>query len=287
MLEPLVIEGVSWGGQLMITSEVENFPGYPEGVLGPQMMSDLRTQAERFGTEFVTDDVVSVDLSKRPFRVSTDEQELLAKTLIVATGANARQIGLASELALQGKGVSYCAVCDAAFFRGQEVAVIGGGDSALEDALFLTRFADKVTLVHRRDEFRAAPIMVARVEANEKIEILTSMVPEEVLDPDGGRVTGVRLRNTKTGDTSELEISGFFVAIGHEPNTALFLDWLDHDEAGYLITRPRSTATNVPGVFAAGDVQDSVYRQAITAAASGCMASLEAERMLAAEEHEH
>jgi len=251
------------------------------------MMSDLRTQAERFGTEFVTDDVVSVDLSKRPFRVSTDEQELLAKTLIVATGANARQIGLASELALQGKGVSYCAVCDAAFFRGQEVAVIGGGDSALEDALFLTRFADKVTLVHRRDEFRAAPIMVARVEANEKIEILTSMVPEEVLDPDGGRVTGVRLRNTKTGDTSELEISGFFVAIGHEPNTALFLDWLDHDEAGYLITRPRSTATNVPGVFAAGDVQDSVYRQAITAAASGCMASLEAERMLAAEEHEH
>ena len=287
MLEPLVIEGVSWGGQLMITSEVENFPGYPEGVLGPQMMSDLRTQAERFGTEFVTDDVVSVDLSKRPFRVSTDEQELLAKTLIVATGANARQIGLASELALQGKGVSYCAVCDAAFFRGQEVAVIGGGDSALEDALFLTRFADKVTLVHRRDEFRAAPIMVARVEANEKIEILPSMVPEEVLDPDGGRVTGVRLRNTKTGDTSELEISGFFVAIGHEPNTALFLDWLDHDEAGYLITRPRSTATNVPGVFAAGDVQDSVYRQAITAAASGCMASLEAERMLAAEEHEH
>ena len=287
MLEPLVIEGVSWGGQLMITSEVENFPGYPEGVLGPQMMSDLRTQAERFGTEFVTDDVVSVDLSERPFRVTTGETEYLAKTLVIATGASARQIGLASELALQGKGVSYCAVCDAAFFRGQEVAVIGGGDSALEDALFLTRFADKVTLVHRRDEFRAAPIMVARVEANEKIEILTSMVPEEVLDPDGGRVTGVRLRNTKTGDTSELEISGFFVAIGHEPNTALFLDWLDHDEAGYLITRPRSTATNVPGVFAAGDVQDSVYRQAITAAASGCMASLEAERMLAAEEHEH
>ena len=286
MLEPLVIEGVSWGGQLMITSEVENFPGYPEGVLGPQMMSDLRTQAERFGTEFVTDDVVSVDLSERPFRVTTGEAEYLTRTLIIATGARARQIGLASELALQGKGVSYCAVCDAAFFRGQEVAVVGGGDSALEDALFLTRFADKVTLVHRRDEFRAEPIMVARVEANEKIELRTCAVPEEVLAGEAGQVTGVRLRDTKTGDTSELAVTGFFVAIGHEPNTALFLDWLDHDDAGYLITKPHSAATNVPGVFAAGDVQDPVFRQAVTAAGSGCMAALEAERLLAAEEHE-
>jgi len=286
MLEPLVIEGVSWGGQLMITSEVENFPGYPEGVLGPQMMSDLRIQAERFGTDFVTDDVVGVDLSERPFRVSTGDEEFLAKTLIVATGAHARQLGLASELALRGKGVSYCAVCDAAFFRGADVVVVGGGGQAMEDALFLTRFANKVTLVHRRDEFRAEPIMLARAKANEKIEILTCAVAEEVLGVEGGRVTGVRLRNTNNGDTSELEISGFFVAIGHEPNTALFLDWLDHDEAGYLITKPRSTATNVPGVFAAGDVQDPVFRQAITAAGSGCMASLEAERMLAAEEHE-
>jgi len=286
MLEPLLIEGVSWGGQLMITSEVENYPGYPEGVLGPQMMSDLRTQAERFGTEFVTDDVVSVDLSERPFHITTSDAEYLAKTLVIATGASARQIGLASELALQGKGVSYCAVCDAAFFRGQEVAVVGGGDSAMEEALFLTRFADKVTLVHRRDEFRAEPIMVARVKANEKIELLTSMVPEEVLDAGTSRVTGVRLRDTKTGDTSELAVTGLFVAIGHEPNTAIFVDWLEHDEAGYLITKPHSTATNVAGVFAAGDVQDPVFRQAITAAASGCMAALEAERMLAAEEHE-
>jgi thioredoxin reductase (NADPH) len=285
MLEPLVIEGVSWGGQLMITSEVENFPGYPEGVLGPQMMSDLRLQAERFGSEFVTDDVVSVDLSRRPFRVATGDAEYLTKTLIIATGARARQIGLDSELALQGKGVSYCAVCDAAFFRGQEVAVVGGGDSAMEDALFLTRFADKVTLVHRRDEFRAEQIMLDRVEANKKIELRTCAVPEEVLAGKTGQVAAVRLRDTKTGDTSELAVTGFFVAIGHEPNTALFLDWLDHDEAGYLITKPHSAATNVPGVFAAGDVQDPVFRQAITAAASGCMAALEAERMLAAEEH--
>jgi thioredoxin reductase (NADPH) len=286
LLEPLVIEGVSWGGQLMITSEVENYPGYPEGVLGPQMMSDLRAQAERFGSEFLADDVVGVDLSKRPFRVSTGDLELRTKTLIVATGAHARQLGLASECALQGKGVSYCAVCDAAFFKGQDVAVVGGGDSAMEDALFLTRFANKVTLVHRRDEFRAEPIMLARVRANEKIEVLTNTVPEEVLQVEKGKVTGVRLRNTKTGDESELAVSGFFVAIGHEPNTALFVDWIDHDEAGYLITKPRSAATNVPGVFAAGDVQDPTFRQAITAAGSGCTAALEAERLLAAEEHE-
>jgi thioredoxin reductase (NADPH) len=286
LLEPLVIEGVSWGGQLMITSEVENFPGYPKGVLGPQMMSDLRAQAERFGSELLTDDVVGIDLSKRPFRVSTGEREFLAKTLIVATGARARQLGLDSELALLGKGVSSCAVCDAAFFRNQEVVVVGGGDSALEDALFLTRFASKVTLVHRREEFRAEPIMLARVRANEKIELVTNAVVEEVLGVEPGHVTGVRLRDTKSGDTSELAVTGLFVAIGHEPNTTLFLDRLDHDEAGYLVTQPRSTATNVPGVFAAGDVQDPTFRQAITAAGSGCMAALEAERFLAAEEHE-
>ncbi len=285
LLEPLVIEGVSWGGQLMITSEVENFPGYPEGVLGQQMMSDLRTQAERFGSELVTDDVVGVDLSGRPFRVSTGDREFLAKTLIITTGARARRIGLASELALQGKGVSHCATCDAAFFRNQDVVVVGGGDSAMEDALFLTRFANKVTLVHRREEFRAEPIMLARAQANEKIELMTNAVVEEVLGVELGHVTGVRLRDTKSGDTSELAATGLFVAIGHEPNTTLFIDRLDHDEAGYLVTQPRSTATNVPGVFAAGDVQDPVFRQAITAAGSGCMAALEAERLLAAEEH--
>jgi thioredoxin reductase (NADPH) len=286
MLEPLVIEGVSWGGQLMITSEVENFPGYPEGVLGPQMMSDLRAQAERFGSDLLTDDVTSVDLSERPFTVRTDERELRARTLIIATGARARQLGLESELALQGKGVSYCAVCDAAFFKGQDLVVVGGGDSAMEDSIVLTRFARKVTIVHRRDEYRAEPIMVARARANEKIEFVTNAVVEDVLSGEEGKVTGVRLRNTVTGETSELEAGGFFIAIGHEPNTTLFLDWLDHDETGYLITKPRSTATNVTGVFAAGDVQDPTFRQAITAAGSGCMAALEAERLLAIEEHE-
>ena len=287
LLEPLVIEGVSWGGQLMITSEVENYPGYPDGVLGPQMMSDLRAQAERFGSEFLTDDVVGVDLSARPFTVRTGDFELRTRTLIVATGAHARQLGLKSECALQGKGVSYCAVCDAAFFRGRDVAVVGGGDSAMEDALFLTRFANKVTLIHRRDEFRAEASMLARVQANEKIVILTNTVAEDVLGAEEGKTTGVRLRNTLTGDISELDVSGFFVAIGHEPNTTLFVDALEHDEAGYLITKPHSTATNVHGVFAAGDVQDPTFRQAITAAGSGCMAALETERLLAAELPEH
>jgi len=286
LLEPLVIEGVTWGGQLMLTIKVENFPGYPEGVLGPQMMSDLRSQAERAGTEFLTDDVVSVDLSERPFLVSTGERDYRARTLIIATGAYPRELGLDSELALRGKGVSYCTVCDAAFFRDQGVVVVGGGDSAMEDALYLSRFASKVTLVHRRDEFRAEPIMTARAREDEKIDLVTSAVIEEVLGVEEGHVTGVRLRDTKTGETSELAAGGLFVAIGHEPNTALFGDRLEHDEIGYLITKPRSTATNVPGVFAAGDVQDPDFRQAVTAAGSGCMAALEAERFLDAEPHE-
>jgi len=287
LLDPLVIEGVSWGGQLMNTSEIENFPGYKEGVTGPEMMSDLRAQAERFGTEFVTDDAVRVDLSQRPFVVETGEGTYRAKVLIVATGAKARELGLPSEIALQGKGVSYCAVCDAAFFRGQEIVVVGGGDSAMEDALYLTRAAEKVTIVHRRDEFRAEPIMVERAHANEKIELVTSAVVDEVLGADTGKVTGVRLRSTKTDATWEIEADGVFVAIGHDPNTSLFLDSLEHDEASYLKTKAHSTATNVPGVFAAGDVQDPTFRQAITAAGSGCMAALEAERLLAAEEHAH
>jgi thioredoxin reductase (NADPH) len=287
LLEPLVIEGVSWGGQLMNTSEVENFPGYSEGVLGPQMMNDLRAQAERFGTEFVTDDAVRIDLSQRPFAVETGEGTYRAKVLIVATGAKARELGLPSEISLQGKGVSYCAVCDAAFFRGQKIVVVGGGDSAMEDALFLTRFAEKVTIVHRRDEFRAEPIMIERARSNEKIELATSAVVDEVLGTESGKVTGVRLRSTKTGETREIEAGGVFVAIGHDPNTSLFIDALEHDEAGYLITKPHSTATSVHGVFAAGDVQDATFRQAITAAGSGCMAALEAERLLAAEERDH
>jgi len=285
LLEPLVIEGISWGGQLMNTSEVENFPGYSEGVMGPQMMSDLRAQAERFGTEFVTDDAVRVDLSQRPFVVETGEETYRTSVLIIATGANARELGLPSETTLKGKGVSYCAVCDAAFFRGQEVVVVGGGDSAMEDAIFLTRFAEKVLIVHRRDEFRAEPIMLERARANEKIELVTGAVVDEVLGSEEGKVTGVRLRSTETDETWEVEAGGVFVAIGHDPNTSLFTEVLEHDEAGFLITKPYSTATNVEGVFAAGDVQDPVFKQAITAAGSGCMAALESERLLAAEEH--
>jgi thioredoxin reductase (NADPH) len=282
-LEPLVIEGFAWGGQLMITSDVENYPGYAEGVLGPQMMQDFRRQAERFGAEFVTDDVTKVDFSERPFRVWVGETEYQTETVIVATGANARQLGLPSERTLQGRGVSYCAVCDAAFFRDREVVVVGGGDSAMEEAIFLTKFATKVTLVHRRNEFRASPIMLDRARANEKIEFVTPATVEEVLG-EGGQTTGVRLRDLDTGETSEIPAQGLFVAIGHDPNTKLFLDQLDHDEAGYLVTKPGSTATNVEGVFAAGDVVDHTYRQAITAAGSGSMAALDAERWLAARE---
>jgi thioredoxin reductase (NADPH) len=253
-------------------------------VLGPQMMQDLRRQAERFGTEFLTDDVTRVDFSERPFRVWVGEDEYRAETVIVTTGASARQLGLESERALHGRGVTYCATCDAAFYRDREVIVVGGGDSAMEEALFLTKFASKVTIVHRRDEFRASQIMVNRAREHEKIDFVTNAVVEEILGVGEGKVTGVRLRDTHTGETSELPTDGVFVAIGHDPTTGLFLDQLDHDEAGYLVTNPRSTETNVPGVFAAGDVQDHVYRQAVTAAGSGCMAALDAERFLAEQE---
>jgi thioredoxin reductase (NADPH) len=283
-LEPLVIEGFNWGGQLMITSDVENYPGYADGVLGPAMMQDFRRQAERFGTTFLTDDVTRVDFSERPFRVWVGDDEYRAEAVIVATGATARQIGLDSERTLQGRGVSYCATCDAAFFRDKTVVVVGGGDSAMEEASFISRFASKVILVHRRDEFRASPIMVDRARANEKIEFVVNKVVVEVLGE--GSVTGVRLHDTVTGEESVLETDGLFVAIGHDPNTALFLDQLDHEpDTGYLITRGKSTETNVAGVFAAGDVQDHVYRQAVTAAGSGCVAALDAGRWLSEQRH--
>src|SRR5688572_7705553 len=227
-MDPLVIEGIGWGGQLMITSDVENYPGYPAGVLGPEMMQEFRKQAERFGAEFLTDDVTKVDFSERPFRVWVGDDEYRAETVIVATGANARQLGLESEQALQGRGVSYCAVCDAAFFRDKEIVVVGGGDSAMEEALFLTKFAAKVTIVHRREEFRASQIMLDRARANDSIDWITNAVVEEVLAEEDQNVTGVRLRDVITGEVTDLPADGLFVAIGHDPNTGLFLDQLDH-----------------------------------------------------------
>jgi len=285
-LDPLVIEGFQWGGQLMITSDVENYPGYPDGVIGPKMMEDFRRQAERFGAEFVTDDVTKVDFSERPLRVWVDKDEYRAKAVVVATGASARWLGLDSEERLKGRGVSACATCDGAFFKEKHIYVVGGGDSAFEEALFLTRFGIRVTLVHRRDEFRASQIMVERARANDKVDFLTPYVVEEVLGDNF--ITGLRLRNTETGESRDVDAGALFVAIGHDPNTALFVDQLEHDENGYLVTKPGSTETNVPGVFAVGDVQDHIYRQAITAAGSGCMGALDAERYLAElEGHEH
>ncbi len=278
-LEPLVIEGFNWGGQLMITSDVENYPGYPDGVMGPEMMADFRRQAERFGAEFVTDDVTKVDFSSHPLRVWVGDEEHAARSVIVATGASARWLGLPSEEKHKGRGVSACATCDAAFFRDKDVYVVGGGDSAFEEALFLTKFADRVHLVHRRDEFRASKIMVDRAERNEKLDFVLNAVVDEVVGEQ--KLEALKLRNTVTDEVWEVPADGLFVAIGHDPNTALFREQLDHDENGYLLTRAGTTETNVPGVFAAGDVQDHTYRQAITAAGSGCMAALDAERYLA------
>jgi thioredoxin reductase (NADPH) len=282
-LQPLVIEGFQWGGQLMITSDVENYPGYPEGVLGPEMMKDFRRQAERFGAEFISDDVTRVDFSERPFKVYVGDEEYRSQAVIVATGANARQLGLESERGLQGRGVSYCAVCDAAFFREKDIVVVGGGDSAMEEATFLTKFADKVIVVHRRDDFRASQIMLDRARANEKIEWVTNAVVDKVVGETG--VTGVDVRDVNTGLVTEIPAQGLFVAIGHDPNTKLFVGQLDMDEHGYLLTHD-GTATNVEGVFAAGDVVDHTYRQAITAAGMGSMAALDAERWLTAQ-HGH
>jgi thioredoxin reductase (NADPH) len=285
-LSPLVIEGFQWGGQLMITSDVENYPGYPDGIMGPKMMEDFRRQAERFGAKFVTDDVTKVDFSERPFRVWVDKDEYRAQAVIVATGASARWLGLESEERLKGRGVSACATCDGTFFKDRHIYVVGGGDTAFEEALYLTRFGIRVTLVHRRDDFRASQIMVDRAIASHKVDFLTPYVVDEVLGDN--HISGLRLRNVDTGETHEVDAGALFIAIGHDPNTKLFVDQLDHDENGYLITRPGSTETNVPGVFAVGDVQDHIYRQAVTAAGSGCMGALDAERYLAElEGHAH
>jgi thioredoxin reductase (NADPH) len=281
-LEPLVIEGFQWGGQLMITTDVENYPGYANGVMGPEMMAEFRRQAERFGTEFVTDDVTRIDLSERPFRVWVEDTEYRAKTVVIATGASARWLGLPGEQTYQGRGVSACATCDGAFFKDRELIVVGGGDTAMEEATFLTRFATKVIVVHRREDFRASQIMLDRARQNEKIEFITNAVIEDI--HGDGKVESVTLRDTQTGRTWEKKVGGVFVAIGHDPNTKLVVDQLDHDAEGYLLTKAGSTATNIPGVFAAGDVQDHTYKQAVTAAGSGCMAALDAERFLAAEE---
>jgi thioredoxin reductase (NADPH) len=282
-LNPLLVEGLGAGGQLMLTTDVENYPGFPQGILGPELMGYFRDQAARFGTEFVTADADRVDLSAAPFGVWVGEHEYRAKTVIVSTGANAKMLGLESEARLLGHGVSTCATCDGFFFRNQNIAVIGGGDSALEEATFLTRFADKVTLVHRRKELRASKIMQDRAFSNPKIEFRWNSIVEEVLGD--GRVHALRLRDTETGQVDDLEVSGAFVAIGHTPNTQLFEGQLELDDGGYVVTKSGSTRTSVEGVFAAGDVQDHVYRQAITAAGSGCMAAIDAERYLESRAH--
>ena len=277
-LHPLAIEGVGAGGQLMLTTDVENFPGFPDGILGPELMGKFREQAERFGAEFVTADVDRVDLDGPEFRAWVGEREIVAESVIITTGATARMLGLPSEQRLLGHGVSTCATCDGFFFREQPIAVIGGGDSALEEAIFLTKFATSVTVVHRRDELRASKIMQERAFANPKISFRWNAAVEEMIGDT--KVEALKLRDTVSEQISELAVSGVFVAIGHTPNTSLFVNQLELDENGYIITGPSSTATSVDGVFAAGDVQDHVYRQAVTSAGTGCMAALDAQRFL-------
>jgi len=279
-LSPVLYTGGQPGGQLTITNDVENYPGYPDGVMGPEMMEDFRKQAERFGTQVRYGLATKVDFSKRPHQVEIDEQKtILADTVLISTGASAKWLGIESEVRLNGKGVSACAVCDGFFFRGQEVAIVGAGDTACEEASYLSNICSKVYMIVRRDEMRASQIMQKRVMNNPKIEILWNTETDEILGED--EVKGARLLNNKTGEKSEIEISGFFVAIGHEPNTAIFKDYIHMDESGYIKTIPGSTKTNVEGVFACGDAQDHIYRQAVTAAGTGCMAALDAERFLA------
>ena len=282
-LSPLLIEGWQSGGQLTTTTEVENYPGFAKGIMGPDLMKEMRAQAERFGTEFLTGDVTDVDFKKHPLSIAVDhELRIEARTVIIATGASAIQIGLKNEARLTGHGVSTCATCDGFFFRGKELVVVGGGDSAMEEANFLTKFATKVFVVHRRDKLRASKILQDRAMKNEKISFIWNSVVEDILGND--LVTGVRLKNLVTGTTSTLPCAGVFVAIGHRPNTALFAGQLEMDAKGYIVTT-NGTATSVAGVFAAGDVQDSTYRQAITAAGTGCMAAIDAERFLESRGH--
>ena len=285
-LKPLCIEGQMMdgmipGGQLMFTTDVENYPGFPEGVTGPDMMKKFRDQALRFGTEIITADVDRVDLGERPYKCFVGDEVYEANAIIIATGASARWLGLESEDKLKNRGVSACATCDGYFFREQDVTVVGGGDTAMEEALYLAGLCRSVTVIHRRDELRASKIMQERAFKNEKIRFLWDSVVDEVLDVEKGEVTGVRVRNVKTDETQVVDCTGLFVAIGHSPSTRVFGDWLDTDELGYLVTAPDSTRTNIEGVYACGDVQDHVFRQAVTAAGTGCMAAIEAERWLA------
>src|SRR3989338_3128759 len=277
-LNPLVIEGYQAGGQLMLTSEVENYPGFPEGILGPDLMALFRKQAEKFGARFLTEDVTKVDFSKRPFWVYVQERQFRAHSIIITTGASANLLGLKNEKRLMGKGVSTCATCDGAFFKGVPVAITGGGDSAVEEALFLAKFASQVILIHRRDKLRASKIMQDRLFKNPKIKVLWDTVVQDVLGEDA--VTGLKLKNVKTQKNSEISCEGFFVAIGHTPNSHLFSSYLKLRENKYIETAPNSTKTSIDGVFAAGDVQDFVFRQAVTAAGSGCMAAMECEKYL-------
>ena len=279
-LEPVVFEGLEAGGQLTLTTDVENYPGFPDGVMGPDLMNAMRAQAERFGAKCVMAEITSVDFSSRPFKVVSGDIEIEADSFIIASGASAKMLGIESEKLLLGYGVSTCATCDGFFFKDKELLVVGGGDSAVEEAIFLTKFASKVSIVHRRDELRASKILQDRAFKNEKLDFIWDSEIEEILGSKETGVTGAKLKNTKTGDITEKEAQGVFVAIGHNPNTQLFKGQLEMDEVGYLITESGSTETNVPGVFAAGDVQDNIYRQAITAAGSGCMSAIDAERFL-------
>ena len=282
-LKPVVLEGHEPGGQLSLTTHVENFPGFPDGILGPELIENMKKQASRFGAEFRAGAVTEADLSTRPFRITAGGHVYETKTLIVAAGASARLLGLKGERELIGRGVSTCATCDGYFFRGKPIAVVGGGDSAMEEANFLSRYASKVFLIHRRNEFRASKIMIDRARANEKVEFVTPYVVKEIVSPQG-LVCGLKLHNSEFSDTREIEVDGVFVAIGHDPNSAVFKGKLDMDPNGYLIAK-HGSLSNIPGVFIAGDVQDHRYRQAVTAAGSGCMAALDAEKFL--EEHKH